>query len=480
NDLCQKAIQQGLRNLIAADVYVRHTGEVSFGGATRKARTKALRELALQFPDYERDVAHFVARDPVAAARRSLDLARLTRAAGGPDPVLFISHSRGGGVERHIRDSIRALRKAGTGAILLRSVQGRPGELTLNTIEDLYLPNLNPVSRDGAVDGLAGILREAGVSHIEVHNLADYPQDADRRVGDLAKALGVTYGFTVHDYLSVCPRINLIDSSGIYCGESGADACRVCLASGEALPDGRPDITAWRDGYATLLSGAASVRAPSHDAARRIEGYFPGLSVSVHPHEERIWPPADYRLSVHQPGEPVRVAVIGAIGPHKGSAVLLECARDALKRELPLQFVIVGYSDRHELEKLANVTVTGRYFEQEVFDLIARHGCHVAFLPSVVPETYSYTLSIAQAAGLPVAAFDLGAIAERLPKDGKDWLVPWDLVKQPRKLADGLVAFGSGRDVGGDWPHADEGQGLRMACKAGTATDETNLGIQNQ
>ncbi len=440
NDLCQKAIRLGMRNLIATDVFVRHTGEVSFAGTAGQAKAKALRRLAGRFPDYKRDVGRFVEHDPIAPARRALDLARLVHAAGGAAPVLFVTHGRGGGVERHIRDTIAKLRRAGTGALLLRSTQGVAGELTLNSIDEIHLPNLNPVARDGAVDGLEDILRRAGVSRIEIHNLADYPQDAGRRVGALAEALGVSYGFTVHDYFSICPRINLIDSSGVYCGETGEAACRTCLAEGEALPGGRPDIAVWRAGYAALLSGAAVVRAPSHDAARRIERYFPGLDVTVRPHEERIRPPAGYRPPVHRPGEKLRVAVIGAIGPHKGSAVLLECARDALTRNLPLEFVIIGYSDRHELGRMRNVIVTGRYEEHEVFDLIKQYRCHIGFLPSVCPETHSYVLSTKLAAGLFPVTFDVGAQAARLLGNADSVVLPRELFTEPAHVNDRLLA----------------------------------------
>jgi glycosyltransferase involved in cell wall biosynthesis len=60
------------------------------------------------------------------------------------------------------------------------------------------------------------------------------------------------------------------------------------------------------------------------------------------------------------------------------------------------------------------ITITGRYNESEVFDLIAAEQPDIIFLPSIWPETYSYTLSIAMACGLPIAVFDIGAQAERL------------------------------------------------------------------
>jgi glycosyltransferase involved in cell wall biosynthesis len=142
-------------------------------------------------------------------------------------------------------------------------------------------------------------------------------------------------------------------------------------------------------------------------------------------------------------GGRLRVAIIGAIGAHKGSAVLVEVARDALIRRLPIDYVIVGYTDRDsEFRKLANVRMTGSYSEDKVQDILASEAPHLAFLPSVWPETFCYTLSIALAAGLPVAVFDLGAQSERLSrlKGGRSIIMPVALAKQPDKINDLLLS----------------------------------------
>jgi len=48
-------------------------------------------------------------------------------------------------------------------------------------------------------------------------------------------------------------------------------------------------------------------------------------------------------------------------------------------------------------------------------------------LPSVVPETWCHTLTEAWSAGLQVAAFDLGAQAERIRAGGRGFLLPLGL-----------------------------------------------------
>ncbi len=124
----------------------------------------------------------------------------------------------------------------------------------------------------------------------------------------------------------------------------------------------------------------------------------------------------------------VRVGLIGAIGGHKGYQVLLECARDAAARRLPLEFVVIGYTeDDKPLLKTRKVSITGRYSDIEASHLLRRERPDIVFLPSVWPETWCYTLDYALAAGLPVVSFDLGAIAERLRAAGTGDLLPLNL-----------------------------------------------------
>ncbi|MGO9636021.1 MAG: glycosyltransferase, partial [Steroidobacteraceae bacterium] len=151
----------------------------------------------------------------------------------------------------------------------------------------------------------------------------------------------------------------------------------------------------------------------------------------------------------------VRVGLIGAIGGHKGYEVLLGCARDAVTRRLPLEFVVIGYTENDKpLLKTGKVFITGRYTEIEAPHLIRRERPDVVFLPSVWPETWCYTLDYALAAGLPVVSFDLGAIAERLRAAGLGMLLPLDL--SARQINDRLL--GRAADHGKVAPYVQTSQ----------------------
>jgi glycosyltransferase involved in cell wall biosynthesis len=113
----------------------------------------------------------------------------------------------------------------------------------------------------------------------------------------------------------------------------------------------------------------------------------------------------------------LRIVTVGAVGPEKGYQVLLDCARDAARRRLPLEFVVVGYtSDDARLIETDRVFVTGRFAEGEAAALVAAQRGDLGFIPSLWPETWCYALTALWRGALPVACFALGAQAERVAR----------------------------------------------------------------
>jgi GT2 family glycosyltransferase len=78
-DFCMRAARLGLRNVIAADVFVHHVGEVSFGGTGVERRQKAQAMVDALYPEFQRLLASFLPADPLRGLRRRADLQRLRR-----------------------------------------------------------------------------------------------------------------------------------------------------------------------------------------------------------------------------------------------------------------------------------------------------------------------------------------------------------------------------------------------------------------
>ncbi len=129
------------------------------------------------------------------------------------------------------------------------------------------------------------------------------------------------------------------------------------------------------------------------------------------------------------------VAVIGAIGPHKGLTALLDIAA-----WLPegLRVVVIGYTADQLMPGWilpGRVWMHGAFQIDEVRTLVARYGARIAFFPPGMPESYCYALSDAWVAGLPAAVPDQGALAERVRRHGGGWCY------DPRLPAPALAAW---------------------------------------
>jgi FkbM family methyltransferase len=412
NDFCRRAVKKGWSNVLIGNVFVRHYGGASFGETKKALAQEAQRRLEALHPEYSSTVREFILGDPVLELRESLDIERLRLHAQADGPaMLFITLGRGGGTERHVEEMQQALEAEGVPVFILRSNPKQPGTLQFGALGLSDVPNLPSFSVPYDPSRLADVINKFNVKHIHIQHLADTGEGIERMIREAAYMAGIQYDVTVHDYMYVCPRITLISHSGVYCGEPEPAACNTCLATLHSIA-GNETIESWREKFRALLAGARAVFVPSDDVAARMNTYFPQVTFTVRPHVT-ILHPRDAKPRA--PRSERHVAIIGAIGPHKGAALLAECARYALDHQLPIKFVIVGYiSNEYKLHTFPNVTITGRYAEDELQGLLEEQAPDIAWFPSVLPETFSYTLSSAMEAGTFPVVFDLGAPADRL------------------------------------------------------------------
>jgi glycosyltransferase involved in cell wall biosynthesis len=346
------------------------------------------------------------AQDTLRLLAGRVDVARL---AASPRPgIVFISHAWGGGIRRHMND-LAALVRGHADVLYLEPADA-------HTVK-LYLP------REGErfaawfrlpedLSTLARTLRTIGVARLHFHHVHGLPESILR----LPAESGLPYDCTLHDYYPICAQYHLADEHGRYCARADGALCDRCLG-------GRPaqwnlDLDAWRRTLGELLRGAARVIAPSHDVAARVGRYLPGLSIDVWPHAER---------PVEPPRDVVRVVTLGVLSPEKGLDVVARCAEDAKRRGLPLTFRVLGSTTVPIPQSpVAPLTILGSYDEHALPQLLAGEHADVLFFPAQVPETYSYTLSIALATRLPVVASALGAFSERLAGLARTRVLPWD------------------------------------------------------
>jgi GT2 family glycosyltransferase/glycosyltransferase involved in cell wall biosynthesis len=444
NDFCLRAQHLGWRHVAVPGAYVAHLGGQSFGDVRTALLARNLDVLERLHPGYGALIAAWQRADPLAPARRALDAARWAcrlppQSAGA---VVLVTHDHQGGVERAVRARCAALAAEGLRPIVLRpvpdvsesAVPGRhyvPDLVEVADGPENAFPNLRFRLPD-ELASLADLLRPERPRRLELHHLKGH----NHAVVELAERLDIPFEVRVHDYGWFCPRINLVGPEGRYCGEPDVAACEACVADSGSELEEAIGPAALRTRSAADLARAARIVTPSRDAAARLRRHFPTVRPEVEPHESD----ADLPPLRPLPPPPRRVGVIGAIGVAKGYQVLLDAARDAARRDLPLSYVVIGHShDDARLLATGRVFITGPYREEDAATLLRAQNVHLAWLPSIWPETWCYALGHALRDGLAVIAFDIGAQAERIRATGRGRLLPLGL--PPAAINNAILAL---------------------------------------
>ena len=408
NDFCLRATAAGWQHVLACDTFVFHAGETSFGKDSPE-RARAWSLLTARYPHYAAAVARHIEADEAATSRFAATAALFHQAA--EPTILVVMHALGGGTDRHVRDVQSAV---GSRANFLR-LEPRPGGLALSA------PGLpgHPAAVFGIeqLDELVAVLHSCGIDRVHVHHWLGY--DSLLRV--LIDRLGVPFDVTIHDYFSICPQINLLPTpASQHCGEPDAATCNACIAGRPQF--GATNITDWRMRHAWLLNEAERVICPSEDARDRIARYAPHARLQAVSHEPVRQDSWHVRSTPPQPGEPMRIGVIGVIAQHKGLDALAAAIEAANPGEF--EFVVIGSCNPKLPRHLRHrVTETGPYEEADLQEFLAAARLHAAWFPATWPETYSYTLSAAIDAELPIVAPAMGAFPERLAGRPLTWLV---------------------------------------------------------
>ena len=382
--------------------------------------------------------------DPGTVGRLAIDL-------------LVVDHAMGGGANRY-RDQRLAQ------ALELEQIVAL---LTYRLSEDRY--RLELCDGDSIVLVTTGQLAELGellqrltLGRILLNNLVSYP-DVRRMIDTIRRVTasnGAKLELPLHDFFAVCPSFNLLDDRQEFCGVPELDRCRACIARvdlPEPVCDAPRAIDAWREAWSPLLLEARDIIAFSGSSRELFARAYPDLGhqrVVVRPHTVDYLP---QRKVAVETNAPLHIGVVGEISYAKGAEVVAELFDLLQRTRSPARLSVIGTLDKRYA---GDIPQTGRYRAVDLPDLLAELGINVCLVPSIWPETFCYVAEELIRLGMPVAAFDLGAPAERL----RDY--PAGLVltsREPALILGQLEAFW--RALGSAGHHIDS-SGHRVSAAA--------------
>lgn len=316
--------------------------------------------------------------------------------------ILFINHSFGGGADLYLRKEADKLIQQGK-----------------RVYQVIYQPDYHQYElvdmNSGAqynFDDIHILLYLVSIKAqcIYLNELVSYPNikgliDTLKNVKDIHSNIKITY--LVHDYFCICPRLNMIDCNGVYCGLPSVSECDTCLQ--KANFDQSKSIVDWRSLNSKLLSTCDEIVCFSNSSKKYLTKVYHNLSqkIKVIGHEIE-----NLRVPVVKKDDVITIGLLGQLCKHKGIDQIKGLIQHIRDNQL-IQYRIVCIGDAQDIENDDIFCSTGKYKRDDISDLVEKYDVDVFFMSSICPETFSYTVSEIQSMNRPLVSYDLGAQGER-------------------------------------------------------------------
>lgn len=333
---------------------------------------------------------------------------------GDSVPVVWIDHSLGGGTEVYSRRQIENLRQENTVVKIQyfwRQKQNVAFVIEKDCVDFYFLES------DSDIEVLLSNIR---FEMVVVNSVVGFerPLEILRMLGHLRTVKRFWVRFNLHDYHSICPNFNLMCKGEKYC-ELDFSKCRDCFSyivrEQVLVPRflsgvGRLDL--WRKSWLTFLSDTCDqIVAFSNSSKNIFTKIYPIIAskIDVFPH---VVPHLrSVKIKEHCG---LNVAFLGSIySDPKGRSIVKNLVLSNSRKEIKF-FVIGDFVDPPD-----ELVVVGKYEIKDLPDIIEERMIDLIIIPSICPETFSYTTSEAMQLNIPVACFDIGAQAEKVKCYGK-------------------------------------------------------------
>jgi len=418
NDWCMRAAKKGYKNIIIPNLFVYHKHGGSFASEEKK---RLINENSLKLlkkhPDYNIIIQDFIQTDPAGDIRNFL-IILISASIDKNYPVFIIDHDIGGGANFYRTNFIENNLKNGKKILLL----------TYNTVNTNYnikyfYKNYRIKFQLDKFDEVLELLKFISIEEIFLNELVTFKDPVDVLL--VVKKIKLTYGcklkIPIHDYFSICPSYVLLNDRGKYCGIPDIEECSGCINNNklEFITTDYKDIKNWRNVWREILELSDDIICFSNSSKEIIKRAYPFIKddkFSIVAHK------VDYISPIKiDKGERniLRIGIIGYITLHKGSKIIKSIIDIIEEKKLKnIRIIIIGEIADQSINS-SNVTITGQYKKDNLMELVKEKQIDIFLIPSICPETFSYTTEEIIKMNLPVAVFDLGAPAEKVKKYNK-------------------------------------------------------------
>ncbi|WP_271809509.1 glycosyltransferase [Clostridium beijerinckii] len=436
NDFCCRALEKGYHHILCDDTFIFHKGSASFTENKKKFIETNLKILFERYPYYPKMVEKFIISNPLKDIHDNIKLQIKIR--NNKKNILYVMHNdfiKGenhpiGGTEFHVKDIVDNVEICNSYVMFLNENQINiqafidkeiiKFKFELPDIVDIFSFSLNSYKNK-----VSEILDYFNIDLVHIHHLKTHTFD----VIDIAKEKEIPVFLTLHDFYLACPNVNFLYLDKKYCKDiRNKEVCQKCIKakfgySGDFLE-------AWNLKAYNALCKVDKLFAPSKSAKEIFEKYYEEkynqslLNIEVVEHGVDKGQVVKYVHNLNE--DKFIIAFIGGLSSSKGSAIIHDLI--VRNKNKNIEWHLFGnIGDRRlNLLKRADVIKHGRYDRADIVKTLNDNCVDLICIFSIWPETYSYTLSEAISARIPILATDIGALGQRIKKDAIGWTVRHD------------------------------------------------------
>lgn len=404
-DWCKRAEKSGFTSVIVEDLFVFHKETSSFN-SEEKMKLIAEHDLILnnKYSNFLEDAKKYIDTDPNYPIKQYALMNVSIRESSFLK--VYFSHDWGGGAEIYLQ---KILDKDNSDNIsTMTIVYKRTG-----AIETVFrYANYRSVWSFNNYDDLFDFLNRINVKEMIINELVSF-EKLYKLLGKIIEykhTKGIILQLNLHDYYCICPALELLNNDDKYCNPNNSlERCNKCKKDKYSrIKD--VDMSLWRNKWKELLSECDKIVCYSKCSETILFNvYGNNLKTNIVPHK------VEYIQSIkkqYNHRHTINIGIPGAVSVCKGLNVIRDMQKEITNNNLDIKLTIIGISSFN----IQGVEITGRYEPPELGKLIMNNEIDVLFIPSIWPETFSFTTEEAIKTELPVVVFDIGAQAERVHK----------------------------------------------------------------
>lgn len=260
---------------------------------------------------------------------------------------------------------------------------------------------------------LLKLLNNLEIDIMHIQHILGFPCDLSLIPNNIKKVL------TVHDYSLICSRHFLIDYKGKGCLDKSYGKCKRCIKNLNVNLDVRENAVA------NLIKNVDKVILPDESVALELQKYLTLNNYEIIPHglDSNYFTP--FKVIPKNKEKKKNIAFVGYIPEHKGLKYMQELITN--NDDDNIVYHLFGASSDMSLNKSGkNYVYHGPYNRKDLPKLLNDEKIDLVLLLSTCLETFSYTLSEVMMAHIPVITFDIGALGNRVSKNGLGWVISKD------------------------------------------------------